>query len=169
MAEKEFSKSKKLAARVVFAALTGIKKSGGQLPVQEVLKYVEDNTELDAWAKEKYEKTGYIRWQSILHFYSIDVQKAGFLLKKNGVWYITPEGEEAVKLGEIGLHKAGSEAYKKWKITNLAFMGDRLDSIFSATQKGSHKEICTREEAERYVIYSYLLLGDILTLEKKEI
>jgi len=121
MAEKEFSKSKKLAARVVFAALTGIKKSGGQLPVQEVLKYVEDNTELDAWAKEKYEKTGYIRWQSILHFYSIDVQKAGFLLKKNGVWYITPEGEEAVKLGEIGLHKAGSEAYKKWKITNPLF------------------------------------------------
>ena len=64
---------------------------------------------------------------------------------------------------------SSSDVFNSVVGSNLAFMGDRLDSIFSATQKGSHKEICTREEAERYVIYSYLLLGDILTLEKKEI
>lgn len=37
---------------------------------------------LDDWAKGILEKTGNVRWQSILHFYSIDLIKAGYLLKK---------------------------------------------------------------------------------------
>ncbi|MCY4580104.1 MAG: hypothetical protein OXD31_13800 [Chloroflexi bacterium] len=48
--------------------------------------------------------------------------------------------------------------------SNLAFMGDRLDAIFSSTQKGSHSSI-TRREAERCVAYTYLLIGDILSLQ----
>ncbi|MGB6328254.1 MAG: hypothetical protein WBF48_04965 [Halarcobacter sp.] len=49
--------------------------------------------------------------------------------------------------------------------SNLSYMGERLDSIFNATQKGSHKVISTQEEADRYVIYTYLLVGDILRLK----
>lgn len=48
--------------------------------------------------------------------------------------------------------------------SNIAFLGDRLDAIFSASQKGSHSEISSRSEAERYVVYTYMILGDILTL-----
>jgi len=41
--------------------------------------------------------------------------KAQFLVKKKGVWYITQEGEEAIKLGERGLLDASLEAYRKWR------------------------------------------------------
>jgi len=48
--------------------------------------------------------------------------------------------------------------------SHLAFLGNRLDGIFKAAQKGSHNIIISREEADRYVVYTYLVVGDILTL-----
>jgi restriction system protein len=117
---KALSKSRSLAARVIFAALSILKKSGGEMPVQQLLSEIEKQVPLDDWAKAAYEKSGYIRWQSILHFYSIDYVKAGFLVKSKGVWFLTPEGEAALQLGEHGLLDAASKAYQKWKLQNVA-------------------------------------------------
>ncbi len=111
---KELSKSRALAARLVYAALRILKDNGKEMPMRELMSRIEKEVELDEWAKERYEKSGYIRWQSILHFYSIGCMKAGYLIKKKGVWYITPEGEEALKLGPEGLHIAADKLYKKW-------------------------------------------------------
>jgi hypothetical protein len=49
--------------------------------------------------------------------------------------------------------------------SQLGYLGDRLDSVFKAAQKGSHCVIVTREEADRYAVYTYLVVGDILTLQ----
>lgn len=49
--------------------------------------------------------------------------------------------------------------------SQLGFMGDRLDSLFKAAQKGSHDNIVSREEADRYVVYTYMVVGDILSLK----
>ena len=49
--------------------------------------------------------------------------------------------------------------------SNLKYIGERLDSLFNAVQKGSHKVISTQDEADRYVIYTYLIVGDILRLK----
>lgn len=59
---------------------------------------------------------------------------------------------------------ADSHRYKDIVGSHLHFIGDRLDSVFKASQKGSHKEIVSREEADRYVVYTYLIVGDILSL-----
>jgi len=48
--------------------------------------------------------------------------------------------------------------------SNLGFIGDRLDSVFQAAQKGSHATIHDRSEADRYVIYTYMIIGDIIGL-----
>ena len=50
--------------------------------------------------------------------------------------------------------------------SHLGFLGDRLDSVFQAAQKGSHDQIISKEEADRYVIYTYLVVGDLLSLRK---
>jgi hypothetical protein len=50
--------------------------------------------------------------------------------------------------------------------SHLRFLGERLDSVFQAAQKGSHYTIMTREEADRYVVYTYLIVGDVLSLMK---
>jgi restriction system protein len=79
---------------------------------------VEKKVDLDQWAKERYEKTGYVRWESIFHFFSIDCVKAGYLIKKKGIWYLTPEGEEALRLGPEALLEKASTAYRKWRADN---------------------------------------------------
>lgn len=50
--------------------------------------------------------------------------------------------------------------------SQLGYLGDRLDSIFAATQKGSHSSV-SKEEADRYVVYTYLIVGDLLLLANK--
>ncbi len=112
---KKLSKSRELAAKVIFAALQILKENGGELNGREVVEKVGQRVELDDWAKSKYEKSGYIRWQSILHFFSIDCIKAGYLIKKKGTWYLTPEGESAISLGEVELLESATKAYRKWK------------------------------------------------------
>ena len=48
--------------------------------------------------------------------------------------------------------------------SHLKYIGERLDSIFKASQKGSHAEISSRQEADRYVVYTYLIVRDILSI-----
>ena len=103
MENKKISRSKALAAKLIHAMFKILVESGKEMPLRDLLKKVEEKVELDEWAKASYEKSGYVRWQSILHFFSIDCLKAGFLIKKQGVWYITPEGEEALKLIPIDM------------------------------------------------------------------
>ncbi|UOP09227.1 hypothetical protein [Pseudomonas palleroniana] len=51
--------------------------------------------------------------------------------------------------------------------SHMRYLGERLDSIFQAAQKGSHHMISSQDEADRYVIYTYLVIGDILQLKEE--
>jgi hypothetical protein len=66
--------------------------------------------------------------------------------------------------------KSTSKRFVEIVGSELRYLGNRLDAIFRAVQKGSHETILGRDEADRYVIYTYLMLGDLLTLfEEKEV
>ena len=56
-----------------------------------------------------------------------------------------------------------SERFDSIVGSHLEYMGHRLDAMFKAAQKGSHASV-TMEEANRCVVYTYLLVGDILSL-----
>ncbi len=107
-----------LPARLIYAALTILKENGGEMRGKQVLEEVEKRVRLGEWERERYEKTGYIRWRSVLHFFTIDLIKAGFLVKKKGVWFLTPEGDSALKLGEAGLLDTAQKAYRQWRLKN---------------------------------------------------
>jgi restriction system protein len=149
MAKDKPSRSQELAAKVVFAALQILKESGGQAPGREVVAAIESRVSLDEWAKTVYEKTGYVRWQSILHFFSIDCIKAGYLVKKKGVWYLTPDGEEALKLGEMGLLQAANVAYKKWKEGNQP---TQVSDDQDVSEEGEQGQEATIHEIEQQAI-----------------
>jgi len=59
-----------------------------------------------------------------------------------------------------------SERFEEIVGSHLRFLGDRLDAIFRAAQKGSHSSV-SREEANRYVVYTYMVVGDILSLKSE--
>jgi len=112
------SRSRQLAAKVTFCALQILVEKGGEAAGRDVISEIEKKLTFDDWAKEVYEKSGYTRWKSILHFFTIDLIKAGFLVKNKGVWYATPEGELALKLGETAMLDKATEGYYKWREAN---------------------------------------------------
>ena len=112
---KAKSKSYQTASKTMFAAMTILSKNGDSMPVRELMLEVEKTVVLSDWEKEVLENTGNIRWQSIMHFSSVDYVKAGYLLKKKGHWTITPEGEEVIKLGAEKMQDKAQQQYREWR------------------------------------------------------
>jgi hypothetical protein len=86
----------------------------------------------------------------------------------------TNEGKtRAVKLGQDNYinrimafvqDRSKSERFAAIAGSQIGFLGDRLDALVKAANKGSHDTIVSKEEADRYVVYTYLAVGDILSL-----
>ena len=114
----KMSRTTDLASKLIFETLKVLKENDGEMASSLLMETLSKRVNLDEWARGTLEKTGNIRWQSILHFYSIDLIKAGYLLKKKGVWYLTPEGEKAIDKGEKELLKSAQNLYRIWKEKN---------------------------------------------------
>ncbi|MCL2415130.1 MAG: restriction endonuclease [Bacteroidales bacterium] len=115
--DKELEKlapSKQSAAKTVFAAFKILKETGGHLSGKQVMDKIRETIDLSDWEKETYEKSGAVRWETILRFYVNGGIRAGFLRRNKGVWYLTEEGEKAIILGHIKLLEKIDELYKAW-------------------------------------------------------
>ena len=110
----ELAPSRALAAKLLKATLGILQEHPDGLSRSDVMSTLEKTVELDEWARERYEKTGYVRWHAVLQMHSILLVKAGFLIKKKGRWYVTPEGTDAIKLGDVGLLMEARRLYKAW-------------------------------------------------------
>ena len=97
------------------AILRELQAVGGEARVRELFPRVEDRLDLDEYERSRYEKTGYIRWQSFVHFYSINCVKAGFLRKSGGKWSLTDAGADALALSPEEFTRTIQEKYRAWK------------------------------------------------------
>lgn len=108
------SKSQQIAEKTIFAAFKILKEAGGEMRGKDVVDKIRETVSFDDYESHRYEKTGYIRWESIMHFYTIDCMKAGFLRKHKGNWILTDEGEKAIKLGAEKLLQTATKLYREW-------------------------------------------------------
>lgn len=113
--EKKLSRSRQLGINVIYAALKILRDNENEMPMRDLMERVGKEVDLDEWAKARYEKSGYVRWESIMHFYSITCVKAGYLIKKKGIWYLTSEGKEALELSPVDFMNSAIKAYWEWK------------------------------------------------------
>lgn len=116
---KPRAKSKELASKVLHAGMEAVLAAGGTLSMKEIKAAVSNTVELDQWALEIIESNGLPRWETYLHFFSIDASKAGFLEKQKGIWRITNAGREALKLGPWGFLEAAVNGFKSWKQSQI--------------------------------------------------
>lgn len=74
-------------------------------------------------------------------------------------------GEEQVinRLIQYVDSKSSSGRFEELVGSHLKYLGERLDSVYEAANKGTHAEV-SLDEAERYIIFTYLLIGDLLSL-----
>ena len=143
---KELSRSETLASKVVFAAMNALRRNNGEMSARRVVEEVEREVSFNDWEIQRYEKTGNFRWQAVLQFYSIDCIKAGFLLKKKGVWYLTPEGETALALGQDAFLQSAKAAYKIWKDQRNASADEIAPLATSSDRTAETQEIEAQEE-----------------------
>ena len=118
MAKDKFSRTKACATKTLYAVMKEMSRRGGSMPAKELYPFVNANVELTDWEKEPAGKMKYIRWTNSFQFYSIDYQKAGFIVKKNGNWYLTPEGEDILKKTPEEVMNIANEAYDEWRRLN---------------------------------------------------
>jgi len=119
-----------------------LKAAGGHLPGREVINKVRETVSFTEWEKQILEKTGYVRWESILHFFTVDCTKAGYLRKNKGVWYLTEEGDKAMALGPTKLLDSATKGYRQWvaenkqiKIENSSNQSSPIESEENAKQE----------------------------------
>lgn len=124
---KKKSRSRKIAEKTIFAAFQILKKEDGQMRGKEVIDKIRETVEFDEYESHIYEKTGYVRWESMLHFYTIDCIKAGFMLKENGLWILTDDGEKAMEYGAEKLLEIATKKYRAWSKDNKR--DDDIDDI----------------------------------------
>jgi len=60
--------------------------------------------------------------------------------------------------------KSSSRRFQEIVGSYLDYLGNRLDGICQGAHKGTHSTSIKKEEADRIVIYTYMILGDILSL-----
>jgi restriction system protein len=118
MAKDKFSRTKACATKTLYAVMKEMSRRGGSMPAKELYPFVNKNVELTEWEREPAGKMKYIRWTNSFQFYSIDYQKAGFIVKKNGNWYLTPEGETVLKKTPEEVMTIANDAYHEWRRLN---------------------------------------------------
>lgn len=150
---RPLSKSAACAAKCLFAVMKYMKENGGMIATNEINKVVQKNVTFTAWEEERAGKLQNIRWWSVMQFYSIDYNKAGYILKKQGSWYLTPEGEEAIKLGGEQILRNASTAYRKWKQENIV---EDYDSEEESPEKETIINIEQLEEQANEGIRQYI-------------
>ncbi|WP_223651322.1 Mrr restriction system protein [Hymenobacter psoromatis] len=114
----QLAKSKQAAIKLMAESFKILQQAGGELPGREVVARLRTRVSFNEWELEVSPKTGYVRWEAIFSFYTVDSVKAGFLRKNKGTWYLTAKGEKALALGPIKLFEAASAAYRKWEQEN---------------------------------------------------
>lgn len=118
MSKEQFSRSKATASKTLYAVMQEMKRRGGSIPVKELYPFIESNVDLDVWEREPAGKNQYIRWTNNFQFYSIDYVKAGYIVKKNGSWFLTEDGEAVLDKGADGVMRLAVKAYHEWAVAN---------------------------------------------------
>jgi len=132
--------------KVLFEAFKVLKENGGQLRSKEVIDKIRENVTMTDWEKERFEKSGYVRWESILHFYTINATKSGFMRKDKRMWILTDEGEKAMKKGALEFFDLAKEGYKKWRLENPVKDKDEEEEI--QNDDAQELQIINLEKAE---------------------
>ena len=153
---KPLSPSAACAAKCLFAVMKYMKVNGGTMATKEIRNFIQNNVELTPWEEEHAGKMQSVRWWTVTQFYSIDYNKAGYILKKQGAWYLTSEGEEAIKLGAEQILRNANAAYRKWKRENTMEDEDTEEDAEEETAKETLINIEQLEELASEGIRQYI-------------
>jgi len=114
--ESDMAPSKKVGCRMMTLAFDFLSKQDAPIRSASITEHIRNTAVLTAHELVRFEKTGYIRWESLLHFYSIDYVKAGFITKEKAGWSSTEKGRQFRQAnGPIAMFNQAGVLYRDWK------------------------------------------------------
>jgi restriction system protein len=113
--DQDLARTKKSAMKTLHAAMGLLIKNNGEMQRKALIDQITRTVKFEPWEVERYQSNGQLKWLTIFVFYSINFIKAGWLVKKRRTWYITPEGEDAYKLGPEKMILESGKKYREWK------------------------------------------------------
>lgn len=87
------------------------------LPAKQALEQLAASIQMTAYESGVFESSGLRRFEKIVRFGTVDCVKAGWLVKQDGVWIVTKEGQSAwqeLKDPEA-FYKKATQLYRQWK------------------------------------------------------
>jgi restriction system protein len=85
---------------------------------RDIYAEVESKLPLDDFDKETMKGSGLPRWRAALHFHSVAATKAGLLVKSDGQWRVTDEGQKFASLPDDELKRLMRSRYREWRWGN---------------------------------------------------
>ncbi len=131
---------------IMKTVLLELEAAGGEARVGALIKAAEPKLHLNDYERAVLEKSGFIRWHTVVYFYSIDFAKSGYLKKEGGKWYLTDSGRQALKLSAPDLIRKAGEGYWAWK-----------SSQEPKERAQDHQEEAEAEQIERQAAYDQAL------------
>jgi len=145
------SRTQQIAEKTIYATFKILKEAGGEMRGKDVQERIEATVPFEEWEKHRYEKTGNTRWKSVLHFYTIDCIKAGYMRKNKGMWILTEEGEKAMKLGPEKLLASATKRYRAWDADRKKDTAiNQVDEVDIETEVEGDKGQAQKARLEQY-------------------
>jgi len=141
---------------IMMGVLKELDLMGGEAKARDIIERAEQKLALTTYEKAPYEKSGYIRWVSIVHWYSIDCTKAGYIQKRGGKWILTPEGKLALVKPPLDFIRTAQEKYRAWRSSQPPRGRDDEDAEESTGSK---------DEVVRQVAYEQAVANAAVEIE----
>ena len=123
---------------------------------RDIYAEIESKVPLDDFDKEPMKGSGLPRWRAALHFHSVAASKAGLLVKSDGQWRVTDEGQKVASMPDDELKRLMRSRYREWRwgtqrgktdieISNAADEAPSLDAsvLFEDAKEKAREEIDT--------------------------
>ena len=105
----------KRVGEIMHAVLSEQAKRNDPLRLKDLLSTVASTFVFTDHEKQVLTKSGFIRWHTVVHYYSIDCVKAGYIQKAGGRWSITEQGRKALALPPEEFIRSAMAKYRVWK------------------------------------------------------
>ena len=118
------------------------------MKAQEALAALADAVRLTEYEAGSYESGR--RFEKIVRFATVDTVRAGWLIKEGGIWTLTQEGAQALKLYEdpLEFHKKAAQLYQQWRKHYKGVQSDAQAPIVTDVEE-------VEDESEKSVSVSY--------------
>jgi restriction system protein len=105
------------------------------------MRLAEKRLNLSDHEREKL-PSGAVRWENVIQWYTVDSVKAGWLIKRDGIWYLTEEGRKAMSLDPLTFFKTAGQKYREALAARR-----RAEPVAAQQLTGEIREVAVEEEA----------------------